>query len=260
MAVTLTNSFEGVTPSGTTLTQGAGGNTGGTSGSFFDAVTIGTGATLASDSAHAAHGVLSCQVTTSGTAAQSFAQWSASLTGTSIATAWVRIYLYLTAYPASGSWRLVQWNNGGTLCGALQLMFNPLGFVRTINTSSATVSTSGIPLPLNQWNRIEAFLTAGAGTGSSECRLYTTGEDSALNAYNDIQSGSSQQFSTAITQVRFGQAAGALASYGPLWVDDLGASDTAYLGPSQTAPAAVPSPLYQRAGPVRAPGSGIPGL
>ena len=231
MAVTLTNSFEGVTPSGTTLTAGSGGNTGGTSGSYFDNVTIGTGATAASDSTHAAHGSLSCKLATGGTAAQAFVFWSTQLTGSSVATAWVRIYLYLTAYPASGAWRLCQWNAGGTLAAALQV--NSTGTVRSINTSSATILTSALTLPLNQWNRIEAFCTGSASAGQVEFRLYTTSPDEALGSYDEIQTSSTTQNTAgAITQVRFGQAAGALASYGPLWMDDVGASDTAYLGPS----------------------------
>ena len=86
--VTLNNTFEGV-PAATTITGGSGGNTGGISGNFFDSVAVVSGGTLASDSSWSAHGGQSLKVATGSTAGDALANWAASLTSTSIATAYI---------------------------------------------------------------------------------------------------------------------------------------------------------------------------
>ena len=90
----LWNSFEGIS-SGTTLTQGSGGNTGGISGNFFDAIAIAAGGTLAADSTWSAHGSKSLKVATGSTAGNSTANWGTSLTSSSVPSVYFRQYINL---------------------------------------------------------------------------------------------------------------------------------------------------------------------
>lgn len=88
MAVTLTNSFESGQPTGTTITSGIGGNSGGAAGNFFDSITSGTNTVAQFNSTSAYLGTL-CGLFSSGAASNAS---SANWTATSIGTALPRVY------------------------------------------------------------------------------------------------------------------------------------------------------------------------
>src|SRR6266700_2475840 len=90
--VQLANNFEGITPSGTTLTAGSGGNTGGISGNYFDIINIIAGGTVVSDSTHVAHQGMALQVATGATAGAAKAVWTTQLTSTAVSKIWYRVY------------------------------------------------------------------------------------------------------------------------------------------------------------------------
>jgi len=239
VAVTLTNSLEGVTPSGTVLTAGAGGNTGGASGNFFDVVNIGTGATNASDSAQAAHGSLSLKLATGSTAGTVYVTWSTSLTSTTLTVVYQRISLFATANPAANS-RLLYWgNSGATIAASLRL--NTAGTLAFQNSANSVILTSTATIPLNAWCRIEAM--CNSATGVAEFKLFNTPDSATPTETQTSTSG--QSLSTDCGLVRIGQSGGAQANYGPYWLDDLGASDTAYLGPA-VVPALLPQQIRMR--------------
>ncbi len=99
MAVTLVSPCEGTTgtTSGTTVSHA----NSGPPGNAFDSVTIsGTGTTVTYDSAHAAHGALAIKFVT-GTSGNAQVQWTTSLTGSTIAQLWFRLYLYLPSLPSA---------------------------------------------------------------------------------------------------------------------------------------------------------------
>src|ERR1700689_2217935 len=85
------NDAEGGT-SGVTVTTG---NSGGTSGSAFDSVFVGTAATLAFDNSEAAHGLLSYKVATGTTSTTSLLEWTT--TAGNQRTVWFRAYCFMTA-------------------------------------------------------------------------------------------------------------------------------------------------------------------
>src|SRR5215471_11963445 len=241
MAVSLVNSAEGITPSGTVLTQGSGGNTGGVSGNFFDVVNIGTGATNASDSAHSAHGSLSVQIATGATTATAYDTWSTSLTATTLTAVWARFYFYCTAVPAANS-RVIAWANSAAAIAA-SIRYNTAGTLTYQNSANAAITgmTSVTTLPLNAWCRIEAL--CNSSTGVAELKIFNI-PDSVV-ATETLTSTSGQSLNTDCGILRFGQSGGAQANYGPYWFDDFGASDTAYLGPAfyRQTPRPLPQPI-----------------
>ena len=242
MATTLTNSLEGVTPSGTTLTAGAGGNTGTAPDSFFDTVNIGTGATNASDSAQAAHGSLSLKIATGATAATSYVAWAASFPTVTIA--WYRLYMFLAAYPTAGNPRFIgAQNSTAAIIGSVRLN-NNTGTISVQNSANTVITgmTTTNAVPLNAWCRIEGYFNATAGV--AEINLFLA-PDSAT-ATETLTSAGGQSLGANVAQFRFGQSGGATANYGPHWYDDLGISDTAYLGPAVPAGGLLPQQISIR--------------
>ena len=218
-----TNTASGGT-SGVTVTTA---NSGGTSGTAFNAVTIGTGATLAFDSSHAAHiPAMSYKLATPGTAAAVYAQWTAP--GAMPPQVWFRLYLYYTTFPMS-NYRLLSFLQGGTYCGYLQAQST--GHLAWVAPAGATmVNTSPTTIPLNQWFRAEGYLLGDPAAGQAELRLFTVAD-------GILPSGiwtSAATFATTgfANTFNIGDAA-TRAFTGPYWMDDLGVSSAAYMGPSQ---------------------------
>lgn len=220
----LTNSFEGITPSGTAITTG---NSGGASGSAFDAVQLGTGAAVTSDSAHAHRGALSCHVTTGGTAAQDNVLWSTSA-GT-LTQSWFRLYLYFTANPAATTQVYSAFNvGGGTECAALSV--NTSGTLRFDNSTGSPIITTTTAIATGQWVRIEGFITGSATVGQLELKLFNTPD--SLTPDETHTSTAAQNTAGPLAFYNFGTVgAAANVSY---WLDDLGLSSTGYPGPAVT--------------------------
>ena len=228
MAVTLTNSAEGITPSGTALTAGSGGNTGAASGNFFDTVSIGSGATLASDSAQAAHGSLSVKIATSATAAVCYCTWTTSLTASTLTLVYFRVYLFITAIQSAGNFRLVSCLSSAAVISGACVLRPTTGLISMQNSANTVITTSTNAAPLSAWFRLEGYFNSA--TGQCEHKIFLT-PDSATPT-ETVTSTTGQSLGTDVSQFRFGQGGGSTANYGPFWFDDFGASDTAYLGPA----------------------------
>jgi hypothetical protein len=71
----LTNNFEGGS-NGSTITTG---NSGGASGNAWDTITIGTSAVDVYDNSQAAHGSLSCKLSTAATSVSVYNAWTTSM-------------------------------------------------------------------------------------------------------------------------------------------------------------------------------------
>lgn len=226
MATTLTNSFEGVTPSGTTVTNA---NSGGSSGTAFDVVQAPpAGGTLASDSTHAAHGSLGCKTATAGTAGSTYVSWTTSL-NTGALTVWWRLYLYFTANPGANVRVKALVSSGNLVCGCL---INTSGQVVTnFATGGTTATTSTATIPLNQWFRLEGKDVVSTTVGQTEVKLFSS-MDSTSPTETDT-SAASQNNGSSFSALRYGSTT-SLASVTAFWMDDVGYSDTAYLGPAAT--------------------------
>lgn len=222
----LLNSLEGGT-NGTTVTSA---NTGGTSGNALDTVSIGAGSVLAFDNTHAAHGSLALKCTAAA-ATFSFGYWGTSL-GAGQAQVWFRIYLYVTAAPAANARVVTFWNttSAGTQCGAL--LINTAGKIIFQNAGSSTILTSAATFPLNTWFRVEGFLKASATVGQLEFKLFTTLDGTTTS---DVQtSAATQNTGASVGSIGWGISNSPASAVGPYWIDDFGASVTAYLGPALT--------------------------
>jgi hypothetical protein len=215
---TLTNSFEGGT-SGTTITTG---NSGGASGNAFDVVNIGTNAVTAYDSTHAAHGSLSCKVATASTATISSVEWTSSL-GTQTQV-WFRAYLYLTANPAT-TISVLRFQSSGSSCSIVFL--NSSGQFTMTNAALTNILTFTTAVPLNQWFRVEGFVTASASAGQIQMSLYSPMDsDTPVETHT---SAATQVLTASLNQVLFGIGSN-IANFG-FWEDDLGLSTAGPLGP-----------------------------
>jgi hypothetical protein len=218
MAYALNNFEEGT--SGTTLTTG---NTDGVSSQGFDTIFIGTGATLAFDSTHAAHGGLSMKVAIGSTATEAEAEWSTTI-GTQT-TVYFRCYLYLTSNP-SGVIRFFSAYSSATFAGFVGISTS--GHVILGDSTFAIKLTFTGTVPLNQWFRIEGFITGNASTGSVTASQYnlmdstTADETKTVAGLNTIGS---------LTTYIFGQNNN-VATVGPFWMDDIGVSSSGLIGPA----------------------------
>ncbi len=214
----LLNNFQGGT-SGNALTAGT---SGGASGNAFDTVAIGTNATLAYDSTHAAHGTQSCKVATGATSTTSVAEWTTSM-GTQ-ATIYFRAYSYLAA-PATPQFRLFQARDGASQCGSVLISGT------TIQASYGASFTSEAPfttaVPVGQWFRVEGYVTGDPAAGVVSISLYTTTDSPAAT---ETHTYTSLNTVGPATQYWFGQS-NTSSSSGPFWIDDIGISNTGYLGP-----------------------------
>ena len=220
--VTLVSSLEGIAD-GTTVTPA---NSGGVSGNAFDAVTTGGGAACISDAASAAHGSQGMKMTTGGTAASVFTSWTAA----SVAAGTIRyfrLYVKLGAYPPS-TMRLFRCRSGGTFAAALAV--TSAGKVSVIDSASAQMKLSAMTLPLGTMVRIEGFFVASATAGQGEFKIFTAMDSTTP----DESQTSNATFNTlaGFDTADFGIVT-AEASY-TLQLDDLGLSDSGYIGPVVT--------------------------
>jgi hypothetical protein len=229
----LTNSFEGGT-NGTTITTG---NSGGASGNAFDVVNNGSGATTAFDSTRAAHGSLSCQIATSATSANSYVQWNTSMG--SQAQVWFRLYLYFTANPAANT-RIAQFGSGSA--GAF-LRLTSSGTIAVVNLNGgAVITTTSASIPLGTWFRVEGFVLMSATVGQTELKLFTTAPDAPVPSETDTSAASLNLGAATISGFLFGVAT-AQANVAAYWQDDLGLSNTGYIGPVQSVPVRLTTPF-----------------
>lgn len=232
MAVYLTNSFEGGT-NGTTVTQGSGGNTGGNSGNYFDLINIGAASTLAFSNTEAAHGTLSCKLTQPASAVSTTFAWTASLTSSSIPTVYFRTYLWYPSLPSAGV-RVISCLNGATFLGAVQL--GTTGKLTAINAAGSAIifTGNGIASTTNAlntgaWSRVEGFFTGSATVGQISVSIYNTPD--STTATETEATAANLNTAAAVTNLRFGDP-GAAPNFA-IYFDDVGGSDTGYVGPAQ---------------------------
>lgn len=218
---TLVNSFAGGT-NGTAITPG---NSGGASGSAFDGVTTGSGATLTYDSSHAVDGTFSAAMATNGTTAPAYLSWQSSLSAGS-GTVWFRCYFYFAALPAGTSGLiLLADSTRATLCAFVSI--SATGHLSFADHSGSQIHSFSTTVTTGQWFRVEGYVTGDPSAGQVSLQIYTT-PDSPVPA-ETYTSPSAQNTGGLIGFIAYGvYFTGVSAAY---WMDGTGASTAGYLGP-----------------------------
>jgi hypothetical protein len=214
---TLTNSFEGGT-SGSNITTA---NSGGKSGNAFDSTFTGTGTTLTYSNTHAAHGLLSAKVTVGSTATTCLAEWSTSEGGQP--TIWWRCYCYFAGNPGALAQPCRMIYSGGFGSGVQITSGGQIQTYYTLATAAATFTT---PLPVNQWFRLEGYVTGGTSTGVVSASLFVPMDDQSA-----VESHTTTGLDTGTLSGYWFGNAGSNANSGTYWIDDVGISAAGYLGP-----------------------------
>lgn len=190
----------------------------------FDVASKGTGATLAYDNAHAAHGSRAAKIATGGSSVQSYLGWTSQFGIT--AEHYGRVYLYLAAAPANAFY-VVEVLSGGSHAFGIQV--NTDGSISGID-GTGVFNTTGA-LPLNQWVRLEWHVIHSATVGQSEIKTFETADSTTPDG--TMTSSANRNTRAFADEIRFGITQAA-ANIGPLWLDDLAAAALLYPGPSPT--------------------------
>ena len=224
----LTNGLEGGS-NGTTLTQGSGGNTGGASGAFLDDIFIGTSAANTFDNTHAAHGSLSMKCATGASAVQVYGGWNTSL-GSGLSQVWFRAYYWIGANP-SGNHGIVMFKSASGGSQVARFVLTTTGKIQCNDAANTAITgmTTTNSVNTSAWFRIEGFVISSATVGQVELKLFNSMD--STTATETLTSAATQNTGSGIGEEIFGQAGSGVASEN-LWVDDLGVSTTAYLGPA----------------------------
>jgi hypothetical protein len=224
----ITNSFEGIA-AGATLSNA---NTG-TGGNAFDLFSIGRGSAVTATNSQFMHGSSSAAISTGSAGNPASFGWSTSF-GTQT-THFGRIYVRLTALPGTSD-AFVEFLNAGTFVAGIQL--TNTGILSVQNAAFSAVHNFSTVHSLSTWYRWEWKLVNSASVGQIILSMYAGDSTTAIETYT---SPASQNFGTQVTQYSFGWNNGHPSQ--PLtYVDDVGLSTTALLGP-----ASVPVALTDKA-------------
>jgi hypothetical protein len=212
----------------TTVTTG---NSGGSSGTAWDTVNIGTDATLVYDTAQASHGSLSMRHATGATSTTANAIWDTAI-GTPVARLYGRIYIRSADMTNNRS--ILRIRTGTTQIVRLQI--NASGELELRNSANTAVDTSTTVLSDNTWYRIEFDVRPGNPV-TNTVNLYvgdSTSLTEALSASSNYSSG------TTIDEFGVGNfAAGANAP--STWFDSIQINDSGLPGPATVDATATPA-------------------
>src|SRR5262252_4339113 len=211
LAFARANNAEGGS-SGTAVTTA---NAGGTGNDQFNTV---NGTAIKFDNAQIAHNTLSFKsdYTTTG---QNYLTW----TGLPGGRMWFRIYLYYTGNPTTWGSYFMGVGNGyvrvltnGTVC---------MGTGDHVSGQTVDVNTVAT-IPTNQWFRVEGYLDNGA----CELKLFKTMDSTVADETQTKTSGGVNYISTNSAQWG-GRSVTTDPNGNTFWFDDIGLSNTGYLGP-----------------------------
>ena len=227
----ITNSAEG----GTNGTTASNVNTGGLSGNAFDNVAVGAGATVAFDNTHAhTPGSLSYKIATVASA-QARLQWSTTFGSQRLH--WFRLYAFFTALPAATTQLYVCTQTGTAVANLVVLTTGQIQW--RVGAGGTQILNSTHTIPTNQWFRIEGYVLGDAAVGQVEYKLFLTNSGDNTNP-DEIQTSLANQNTTGIPDSYDFGINSATASMGPFWMDDLGVSNTGYLGSPLSPPTTGP--------------------
>jgi hypothetical protein len=215
--VLLTNNAEGGAD-GVTVTTG---NSGGASGNAWDAVTIGTGATVTYDNDHAHGGSLAYKFLSGST--RTDVNWTSASVGTETEV-WGRLYLWLVANPAA-ELALLRVRSGASQCARLALTTSGTIVIR--NAANGVAGTQTNAVATGQWVRVEFRVLASTTVGQIDVRLYNSAE-SATPTESTALTG--LVLTASLNEINWGPVGGTAGE--TYWLDDLVLNDTGFPGPT----------------------------
>lgn len=194
----------------------------------FDVVNTGTGATTTvGDTAQAAHGTRSLYTATTGTSATAYGAWSTAH-GT-VTDGWYRGYARLGTLPGVER-TIARWMSGATQRARLVWTSGQKLVIRDSANNTVAALTSTTSINAGTWVRWESAITFGTSSPAT-MRIYTT-IDAGKAGFAEELTTTGVNFGGTATEVRFGVGAAATNAV-DLWLDDVGATDTTWLGPAQ---------------------------
>ncbi|MER7213223.1 hypothetical protein ABT340_39685 [Streptosporangium sp. NPDC000239] len=214
---TATNTFEG----GTNGTAVSTGNSGGASGTAFSYI---DGPPKYS-SLRAAHGNLSMLIDT-------VDGGIAGLAMSGSGTRWLRACVWSTSWSESFSLMYAEMTSGSYF--SLELGLSSMALRHYNGTSTTDIATGTVAPATSQWIRVEMQCASDA-SGSAQARLFNSVDSTTAS---DSISGSRSQTSTTWTQASWRFTAEA-----DTWFDDVGWSDTDWLGPATASASLPPRPM-----------------
>jgi hypothetical protein len=232
---TVTNNFEGGT-NGATITTS---NAGGAGNTQFSITNDGSGAggagsVLIFDNTHVAHGSLAMKVSSANSGGP-----GVFLQGPSGTTAYARFYFYATAAPSANTRLFEVLNSANNVVGATMYWQTDRTF-RTTNKNNSGGTTTSVSVPLNTWVRVELKVTlttpGSGGSCTHQLRLYNSADSTTTSS--DTTATNQPVNASELGTFQFGNYF-ASSTFSAVWFDDVGASDSAWLGPATSGPATV---------------------
>lgn len=226
MADYLSNGCEGTSGVAITNANSLGPN------QFTSITRTGTGTTSTWDNTHVHSGVTAMLNSLAAVASTVYVDWSGlSISPTPVANAFVRFYVYLTAYPTVTT-RISAFLGAAVLRCSLQV--TTTGTIRTVNSAGSVIATTTATIPLNGWTRIEFEVSGISGTtGTVNARMFSGANLETTNPdTNGTLSNSAQSVGGTVDDIRIGQSSSVtMTTAWNIWYDDIAFSDTTTPGP-----------------------------
>jgi hypothetical protein len=214
------NTFEGGSDAATITTA----NSGGTSGTPWDNVTIGAGdATAEYDNLRAAHGTLSARLATTATGANVYLRWDLADAN----ELFTRFYLYLPSTVALPVRLLWIETSGFTMVGRYQIVDSGgTPRLQVWKEADGANAIGTVVVTRDAWIRIETRLKLGTA-GVNEAKLFNSPDISTPD--ETITLDPAVTTNTAMARGRFGwNNSPANQEY---WLDSVAVETTSYMGP-----------------------------
>jgi hypothetical protein len=199
---------------GVTVTSGGAGNSGGLSGTVFDALVISPTCALTFDNTHPGHGALSYKFQLGGTAGECYLAWTTGFTLSDVPRASFKIKgCYFTANPGAVIYLYRVANAAGT--NTFGLALDAAGKILIKDGGGTIVATMTSAIPLSTLFDLEVDAVVFGATGTVSVRR------------SDTAGGNADSLSGTVTaavpmgRVRWGHTGTGVATVGPWWYDDL---------------------------------------
>jgi hypothetical protein len=221
------NDMESGSNGATVTTSNSGPSSSGPYNSVFTSVTIGGGATFIYLNDQSAHGTLSLWPAYGASTNPTYLTWSSPYTGSS--QQWFRLYAYFTVAPSSSSQVMIEaLTAASTSAGKLKINTN--GTLSMDAGAASNVITTANAVPMNQWVRIEGYITGDPALGQVSMTVYQS-MDSAV-AYETVTSAGNLNTIDDPATWRFGLVSGGAAFYN-YHLDDIAVSASGPVGAYQ---------------------------